>query len=90
MILSEDRKSHFAHIITDVLYDDDIVDFSDDSAALRAAKDGIDLFCKEFELVDDSVRSKIMSLKRTVIEGSPEWETLYKKYYEEALSRKNI
>ena len=44
MILSDDRKSHFAHIITDVLYEDDLVDFSDDSNALRAAKDGIEFF----------------------------------------------
>lgn len=90
MILSEDRKSHFAHIITDALYDDDLVDFADDSNALRAAKDGIEAFCKEFEDVDDIVRKKVMSLKRTVMEGTPEWETMYRKYYEEELKRKNI
>lgn len=90
MIISDDRRSHFAHLITDNLYDDDLVDFADDSQALRAAKDGIDNFCREFEVLDETVRSKIRSLKRTVIEGSPEWETLYKKYYDEEMQRKNI
>lgn len=88
MILSDERKSHFAHLICDVLYDDDLVDYSEDAVALRVAKDAIDDFVKEFEKLDAVVRQKVMSLKRTVIEGSPEWETLYKKYYEEELKRK--
>lgn len=89
MILSDDRKSHFAHLITDVLYDDDLVDYTDDAAALRSAKDGIENFCREFEMIDESTRNKILSLKRTVIEGSPEWDTMYKKYYEEEVQRRN-
>jgi hypothetical protein len=89
MMLSEDRKSHFAHLLCDKLYDDDLVDFADDSAALRAAKDGIDAFLNELDSIDDSVRTKILSLKRGVVEGSPEWDTMYKKYYEEEIQRKN-
>jgi hypothetical protein len=89
MILSDERKSHFAHLICDTLYDDDMVDFSDDSLALRSAKDGIDYFLYEFEQIDEIVRQKVLSLKRGVIEGSPEWDTMYKKYYEEELKRKN-
>lgn len=88
MILSDERKSHFAHLICDVLYDDDLVDYTDDAVALRVAKDAIENFVQEFEKLDAVVRQKVMSLKRTVIEGSPEWETLYKKYYEEELKRK--
>lgn len=88
MILSDERKSHFAHLICDVLYDDDLVDYSDDAVALRVAKDAIDDFLREFEALDSGVRQKILSLKKTVIEGSPEWDTMYKKYYEEELKRK--
>jgi hypothetical protein len=89
MILSDERKSHFAHLICDTLYDDDLVDFSDDADALRFAKDGIEKFLKEFEQIDDLVRQKVLSLKRGVVEGSPEWDTMYKKYYEEEIKRKN-
>ena len=89
MILSDDRKSHFAHLLCDTLYDDDLVDFTEDAIALREAKNGIDAFLNELEEIDDSVRSKIMSLKRGVVEGSPEWDTMYKKYFEEEIQRKN-
>jgi hypothetical protein len=89
MILSDDRRSHFAHLLCDTLYDDDLVDFTDDALALREAKNGIESFLNELEAIDGSVRNKILSLKRGVIEGSPEWETLYKKYFEEEIQRKN-
>lgn len=89
MILSDDRKSHFAHLLCDKLYDDDLVDFTEDAVALREAKSGIDSFLQELEDIDDSVRAKVQSLKRGVVEGSPEWDTMYKKYYEEELKRKN-
>jgi hypothetical protein len=89
MMLSDDRKSHFAHLLCDTLYDDDLVDFTEDSVALRYAKDGIDAFLNELESIDGSVRNKILSLKRGVVEGSPEWDTMYKKYYEEEIQRKN-
>ena len=89
MILSDDRKSHFAHLLCDTLYDDDLVDFTEDAVALRYAKDGIDAFLNELDSIDGSVRTKIMSLKRGVVEGSPEWDTMYKKYYEEEIQRKN-
>lgn len=89
MMLSDDRKSHFAHLLCDTLYDDDLVDFTEDAVALREAKNGIDAFLQELEDIDGSVRTKIQSLKRGVVEGSPEWDTMYKKYYEEEIQRKN-
>ncbi|MES2767812.1 MAG: DUF507 family protein [Bdellovibrionota bacterium] len=89
MMLSDDRKSHFAHLLCDTLYDDDLVDFTEDAVALRHAKDGIDAFLNELEAIDGSVRTKILSLKRGVVEGSPEWDTMYRKYYEEEIQRKN-
>ena len=47
MILSEDRQSHWAHLVTDAVWGDDIVDFSDDDHALRAAKRAIADFVAE-------------------------------------------
>lgn len=83
MILSEERQSHWAHLITDGVYNDDLVDFTDDDQALRAAKRAIAEFIKEDEDIDAKARAKVSSLKRGVVEGSPEWDILYKKYYEE-------
>ncbi len=83
MILSEDRQSHWAHLITDRVYNDDLVDFSDDDQALRGTKKAIAEFVKEDQDIDTAARNKVASLKRGVIEGSPEWDIMYKKYYEE-------
>lgn len=88
MIISEDRQSHLAHVITDAVYDDDLVDFSDDEMALRFAKKAIAEFVKEDEEIDRKAREKVTSLKRGVVEGSPEWDVLYKKYYEEERGRR--
>lgn len=88
MILSEERQSHLAHLITDKVWGDDIADFSDDDEALRAAKKAIVFFVKENQEIDNHVRQKVSSLKRGVVEGSTEWDILYKKYYEEEKNRR--
>lgn len=83
MILSEDRQYHLAHLVTDKVWGDDIADFSDDDLALRAAKMAVIAFVKEDAEIDLKAREKVASLKRSVIEGTREWDILYKKYYEE-------
>lgn len=89
-MLSEDRQTHFAHVITDGIWEDDIVDYTDDDMAIRAVKKAIQEFLKEENNLDALVRQKLMSLKKTVIEGSSEWDTLYGKYYQEELNRRGI
>lgn len=88
MIISEDRQTHLAHVITDAVWDDDLVDFTDDEMALRLAKKAIAEFVKEDEEIDRKAREKVGTLKRGVIEGSPEWDVLYRKYYEEERNRR--
>ena len=88
MILSEDRQNHLAHVITDGIWKDDIVDFVDDDQALRAAKIAIQRYVKAAGDIDVKIKEKISSLKRGVVEGSPEWDVLYKKYLDEELNRR--
>jgi len=88
MILSEDRQSHLAHLVTDKVWGDDIVDFSDDDQALKATKMAITLFVREALDIDKHAREKVASLKRGVMEGTSEWEIMYKKYYEEEKNRR--
>jgi hypothetical protein len=83
MILSEDRQTNWAHILTDSVWEDDLVDFTDDDQALRQAKLAIAAFVKEDSDIDQRAKAKVASLKRGVVEGSPEWDVMYKKYYEE-------
>lgn len=88
MILSEGRQAHIAYLVTDGLWKDDLVDYTDDDQAVRVARQGIAKFLKEAEQVDVAARKTISSLKRNVVEGSPEWDILYRKYVEEEMSRR--
>ena len=88
MILSEDRQTHWAHVLTDGIYNADLVDFTDEDEALRAAKRAVVEFVKEEMEIDGKARAKVASLKRGVVEGSPEWDILYRKYYEEERGRR--
>ena len=87
MILSEERVSHLARLVVDGIWNDDLVDYTDDDAALRAGKKGLNQFVKDVEEIDKKVQSKIASLKRGVAEGTPEWDVLYGKYFEEEMQR---
>lgn len=88
MILSEDRQSHLSHVIIDSIWNDDLVDYDNDERALKAAKMGMNKFIKEFQNIDQHVRTTISSLKRGVTEGSPEWDILYGKYFEQEMQRR--
>lgn len=87
MRLSEERVSHLAHLVVDAIWDDDLVDYTDDELALRSGKKGLQDFMNELEDIDRKVQAKIASLKRGVMEGTPEWDVLYSKYFEEEMQR---
>lgn len=90
MKLSEERISHIAHLIWDKLYNDDVVDYPDDEAALKAIKKTMTHYLKISDEIDEFARQKIASLKRGVTEGSQEWEILYKKYTEEEAQKRRF
>jgi len=88
MKLSEERVSHLARLVVDGIWNDDLVDYTDDDAALRAAKKGLSDFMEELDAVDVAAKAKVASLKRGVMEGSPEWDIMYGKYFEEEMQRR--
>jgi len=83
MIFTEDRIYSIAHIVTDSIWNDDLVDYSDEDKAVREVRKVLMEYCSRDEKIAETVRQKILSLKKSVYEGSREWEVLYKKYYEE-------
>jgi len=85
--LSDDRISHIAHLVTDAIWNDDLVDYSDDIKALAEVKRIImEIFHVE-DIADEFARQKIRSLSRDIPEGCREWEILYKKYYDEEMNK---
>lgn len=87
-MLSEDRQSHFAHVIVDKVWDDDMVDYTDEDLAVKVAHRAIAKLMDEFADIDEKAKDTVASLKRNVPEGSPEWDILYNKYFEEELRKR--
>ena len=90
MRLSDDRISHLAHLITDAIWKDDLVDYTDDERALSEVKRVMTEYLRVEDQADTVARDKIRSLSRHVPEGSREWDVLYRKYFEEELNKKGV
>ncbi len=90
MKLSEDRIYNICHKIHDRLYLDEIVDYTDEDEALKVIKNTFMHIMQLEEQIDGIVRTKIQSLKRGVIEGTPEWDVLHRKYAEEEMTKRKM
>ena len=91
MRLSRDKVNKLAHVITDVLAETPEADFVEDRNTIRLQVRKIleDLLMQEAR-IDQSARQKIESQKRTILEGSQEWDILYRKYYNEEVKKLGI
>jgi uncharacterized protein len=88
MRLSRDKVNKLAHTVADALADIDDVEFMEDRNTIRqeSRKFLEELLMKEAAL-DQAARHKIETQKRTILEGSQEWEILYRKYYNEEVKK---
>jgi hypothetical protein len=88
MRVNRDKANKVAHVVTDALASLDEVDFVEDRNTIRLEVRKIleDLLNQE-ERIDKSARQKIESQKRTILEGSQEWDILYRKYYNEEVKK---
>ena len=88
MRLSREKVNKLAHVITDELVNHDDIEFVEDRNTIRLEIVKIinEELIKE-EALDQEARRKIESQKKTVPEGSLEWDILYRKYYAEELKK---
>jgi uncharacterized protein len=91
MRVNRDKANKVAHVVTDALATTDEVDFVEDRNTIRLEVRKIleDLLNQE-ERIDKSARQKIESQKRTILEGSQEWDILYRKYYNEEVKKLGV
>jgi hypothetical protein len=86
--LSREKILRLSHLILDYLNEDDQVEYYADIQEVRQEiQKLIEGEMRADEAIDALVRRKIETQKRQIIEGSEEWEVLYRKYYEEESSR---
>jgi len=89
-MLSQDRQSHWVHLIVNRVLEADLVACEQKNSLVRATKKSITSLMQQHEHIRNIVCKKIASLKRNVQENSAEWEVLYTRYYDEELSRSHL
>jgi uncharacterized protein len=91
MRISREKIVRISHKAMDVLVASDEVEFVDDRDTIRQK---IVLILtetlREEEKAEAEVRKRITSQKKEIMEGSEEWDLLYRKYYAEELRRMGI
>lgn len=87
-MISEEKMSHVVHLMLDGVWKADMVDFPDEDMAMREAKKICNLYLTQFNAVGETVRQKILSQKNPPREGTPQWDVLYRKYFEEEMAKK--
>ena len=88
MKLSREKILRLSHLILDYLNKDDEVEYFADIQEIRQQIVRIiEGVMKADEAIDALVRRRIESQKRTIVEGSEEWEILYRKYYEDETAK---
>jgi hypothetical protein len=89
--VSRDKVNVLARAVSEALAQMDNVDFVEDKNSIRLEVRRLleELFAQE-EKIDQSARQKIESQKRTIIEGSAEWDIMYRKYYNEEVKKLGI
>ncbi|GAC1664993.1 MAG: DUF507 family protein [Candidatus Acidiferrum sp.] len=91
MRLSREKIIRLSHQLTEVLVSTDEVEFIEDRDTIRQqVVQIITDTLREEEKADLEVRKKITSQKKEILEGSEEWNVLYRKYYDDELRRLGI
>ena len=86
--MSRDKVNKVAHVVTDALAEMDELDFIEDRNTIRLeVRKILEEVLNQEEKIDQAARHKIENQKRTILEGSQEWDILYRKYYNEEVKK---
>ena len=89
MLLSEDKLSHLSHVILGAMKSSKVGRLrGDDALTLREIKRVLTEEVGQEEEIDRVVRSRLAAYSRPIFEGSAEWDTLYRKTFEEESRRR--
>ena len=91
MRISRDKVNVLAKRVLDALKELDAVEFIEDPNTIRqATRNILEALLLEESRIDAAARQKIESQRRTIIEGTQEWDILYRKYYSEEVKKLGI
>jgi hypothetical protein len=91
MRISREKVNKLAHAVADTLATVESVEFIEDRNTIRLeSRRVLELLMAEEAKIDAAAKQKIESQKRTILEGSQEWDILYRKYYNEEVKKLGI
>lgn len=91
MRISRDKLNKLAHTVADSLAEIDEVGFFEDRNTIRQeARKELENLLNEEARIDTAARQKISSQRKIILEGSQEWEILYRKYYNDEVKKLGI
>lgn len=86
--LSREKVNFLARQILDSLFENDEVEFLLEPNEIRlSVVKTLEEELKLYDLIDKKAIEKIQSQKKAIEEGSREWEILYRKYYNDEISK---
>jgi len=86
--LSREKINSLSKQILGLLSNNDQVEFLDDPNEIRLViVKAVEEEMRLYESLDRKAVEKIQSQKKSIEEGSREWEILYRKYYNEELTK---
>lgn len=86
--LSREKINSLSKQILGLLSNNDQVEFLDDANEIRLViVKAIEEEMRLYESLDRKAIEKIQSQKKSIEEGSREWEILYRKYYNDELTK---
>jgi hypothetical protein len=89
--LSRDKVNKLAHTVADTLASLEKVEFLEDRNSIRMeARRLLEELLNEEQKIDSAARQKIENQRRTILEGTQEWDILYRKYYNEEVKKLGI
>jgi uncharacterized protein len=84
--VSRDKLNKMAHTVADTLAEIEECDFLEDRNTIRQeARKALEKTLTEELKLDQAARQKIASQRKIILEGSQEWDILYRKYYNDAV-----
>ena len=91
MRISPDKLNKLAHTVADTLAEIDAVGFMEDRNTIRQeARNALENLLMEEARIDTAARLKIANQRKIILEGSQEWEILYRKYYNDEVRKLGI
>ncbi len=91
MRISRDKLNKLAHTVADTLAEIDQVGFLEDRNTIRQeARKALETLLTQEGLIDTAARQKIASQRKIILEGSQEWDILYRTYNHDEVRKLGI